>query len=43
VIDHGWQADEFIEGHYSDLSANASHNFIVNNAFFDCLVEAVKL
>lgn len=43
VIDHGWQADEFIEGHYSDLSSNASNNVIINNAFFDCLVEAVKL
>lgn len=43
VIDHGWQADEFIQGHYSDLSSNVTSNAIITNAFFDCLVEAVKL
>lgn len=42
VIDHGWQADDFIDGHYSNLSSNGSNDVIVNNAFFDCLVEAVK-
>lgn len=42
VIDHGWQADEFIEGHYSDLSSNVHNNVIITNAFFDCLVQAVK-
>ena len=42
VIDHGWQKDDFIDGHYSDLSSNKSDVMVTNNAFFDCVVEAVK-
>lgn len=42
VIDHGWQADDFIAGHYSSLSSNQSNDVIINNAFFDCVVDAVK-
>lgn len=42
VIDHGWQKDDFIDGHYSSLSSNKSDVMVTNNAFFDCVVEAVK-
>ena len=42
VIDHGWQKEDFIEGHYSDLSSHKSDVMVTNNAFFDCAVEVVK-
>lgn len=42
VIDHGWQKEDFIDGHYNSLSSHVSNDVIVNNAFFDCVVEAVK-
>ena len=42
VIDHGWQKEDFIEGHYSDLSSHKSDVMVTNNAFFDCVVEVVK-
>ena len=42
VIDHGWQKDDFIEGHYSDLSSHKSDVMVTNNAFFDCAVEVAK-
>lgn len=43
MIDHGWVEDEFIEGHYQDLSSRATSDFIINNAYFDCLVQAEKV
>lgn len=42
VIDHGWQKDDFIEGHYSDLSSHKSDVMVTNNAFLDCAVEVAK-
>lgn len=42
VIDHGWQADQFIEGHYNDLSSNYTWDAIPSNGWFDCLVEVER-
>ena len=43
VIDHGWVEDEFIEGHYQDLSSRTTSHAVINNAYFDCLVQAEKV
>ncbi|RDB63966.1 dehydrogenase [Gordonibacter sp. 28C] len=43
VIDHGWQDDQFIEGHYSDLSAAYVDQAIPGPAWFDCLCEVEKV
>lgn len=43
VIDHGWQGDQFIDGHYSDLSNRYVDAAIPGPAWFDCLCEAEKI
>ena len=43
VISHGWEGDQFIEGHYQDLTSNRIGCIAVNNSFFDCLVEVEKM
>lgn len=43
VIDHGWQGDQFIEGHYSDLSNRYVDAAIPGPAWFDCLCEVEKV
>lgn len=42
VMDHGWEGDQFIDGHYNDLSSRASNRVIPNANFFDCLCEIEK-
>lgn len=41
-IPHGWQEDQFVEGHYTDLTNRASHPFDSNDCYYDCLVEVSK-
>jgi len=43
VMPKGWQQDQFIEGHYSDLTSRYSHPALVNNCWFDTLVEVKKV
>lgn len=38
-IPHGWGYDQFIEGHYQDLTTNATHNYDGNECYYDCLCE----
>lgn len=35
----GWQRDQFIEGHYQDLTFSKAHGFCANSPYFDVLVE----
>jgi anaerobic selenocysteine-containing dehydrogenase len=42
-IPHGWQSDQFIEGHYQDLTSNVINSFIPTGSFTDALVEVKKL
>ncbi|KTE92440.1 hypothetical protein AT727_19775 [Desulfitobacterium hafniense] len=41
-IPHGWQKDQYIEGHYQDLTSNVVNPLYVNNAYFDTLVQIEK-
>lgn len=41
-LPHGWQADQFVAGHYQDLTTRATHPFDCNDNFFDCLCEVEK-
>ncbi|MDR1014910.1 MAG: molybdopterin-dependent oxidoreductase [Coriobacteriales bacterium] len=43
VIDHGWERDNFIDGHYSDLSSCASWPRYEQDNWFDCLCEMEKV
>lgn len=43
VMDHGWEADQFIDGHYQDLTSRYVHPAIANNNYFDCLVNVTKM
>jgi hypothetical protein len=43
VIDHGWERDSYIAGHYSDLSGSESWPRYAQNNWFDCLVAVEKL
>lgn len=43
MMDHGWQEDQFIEGHYQDLTSRAVHPAIANNNYFDCLADITKM
>jgi molybdopterin-containing oxidoreductase family molybdopterin binding subunit len=38
-IPHGWQKDQFIEGHYQDLTSIATHPFDQNGNYWDGLCE----
>lgn len=42
-IPHGWQGNQFIEGHYQDLSPGFLHPFTASAIFFDSLVEVQKV
>lgn len=39
VLPKGWQEDQFVEGHYSDLTSRYMEPNIANNYFFDALCE----
>jgi molybdopterin-containing oxidoreductase family molybdopterin binding subunit len=39
VLPKGWQEDQFIEGHYSDLTSRHMNPVCANNYFFDSLCE----
>ena len=41
-IPHGWQADQFIEGHYGDLLNRTVSPWVNNNNYNDVLVEIEK-
>ncbi|MCI8366164.1 MAG: molybdopterin-dependent oxidoreductase [Eggerthellaceae bacterium] len=41
-LPHGWQADQFIAGHYQDLTSRACDPFDCNDNYFDCLCEVEK-
>ena len=41
-IPHGWQADQFIEGHAQDLTNIYMNDFCSNSAFYDFLCEVEK-
>ncbi|MDR1185145.1 MAG: molybdopterin-dependent oxidoreductase, partial [Coriobacteriales bacterium] len=43
IIDHGWEKDQFIDGHYSDLSSLACHAAFPNTCYFDVLCEVEKV
>ncbi|MBQ9953955.1 MAG: molybdopterin-dependent oxidoreductase [Eggerthellaceae bacterium] len=43
VIDHGWERDGYIEGHYSDLATSESWPRFEQSNWFDCLVEMEKV
>ncbi len=43
VIDHGWERDNFIDGHYSDLSSCTSWPRFEQDNWFDCLCEMEKV
>lgn len=43
VIDHGWERDSYIEGHYSDLSTCESWPRYEQDNWFDCLVKMEKV
>ncbi len=41
-LPHGWEADQFIEGHYQDLTPRASNPVDDNECYFDCLCQVEK-
>lgn len=41
-IDHGWQDDQFVQGHYQDVTSYYSGNVFANNCYHDCMVQAEK-
>lgn len=41
-MDHGWQDDQFVQGHYQDVTSNYSGNVFGNNCYHDCMVQAEK-
>lgn len=41
-IDHGWQDEQFVQGHYQDVTSNYSGNVFGNNCYHDCMVEVEK-
>jgi molybdopterin-containing oxidoreductase family molybdopterin binding subunit len=41
-IPHGWQAEQFIEGHSQDLTNVTMNDFCSNSAFYDFLCEVEK-
>ncbi len=41
-VPHGWQSDQFIEGHYANLTSSAYNPICVNGCFNDSLVEVEK-
>ncbi len=42
-IPKGWQEDQYIEGHYQDLTNHLSHPVTENNSYFDVLVQVEKI
>lgn len=38
-IPHGWQADQFVKGHYQDLCHSKINPVNLNSPYFDVLVE----
>lgn len=38
-MDHGWQDEQFVQGHYQDVTSNFSGNVFANNCYHDCMVE----
>ena len=43
MIDHGWQQDSFIDGHYSDLTCKDSWPRVEQQNWFDCLCQMEKV
>lgn len=43
VVDHGWEAEHYIDGHYSDLSGSFSWPRFEQCNWFDCLVQMEKV
>ncbi|WP_139651722.1 molybdopterin-containing oxidoreductase family protein [Raoultibacter phocaeensis] len=41
-LPHGWQADQFIAGHYQDLTSCMTHPFDCNDNYYDCLCEVER-
>lgn len=41
-LPHGWQADQFVAGHYQDLTTRVTDAFDCNDNYFDCLCEVEK-
>lgn len=42
IAPKGWEEDQFIKGHYSDLTSRAYNPVCPNNCFFDALIELEK-
>lgn len=43
VVPKGWQVDQYIDGHYQDLTSRVSHEACINHCFYDALVEVEKV
>lgn len=43
IMDHGWQEDQFIEGHYNSLTSVYTHPRYPAGCFFDSLVDIEKV
>lgn len=41
-VPHGWQENQFIDGHYQNLTSNVTHPFDSNENYYDCLCEVEK-
>lgn len=42
VMDHGWDWNQFKEGHYSDLTSIENNRYIPNQNYFDQLIQIEK-
>lgn len=42
IAPKGWEEDQFIKGHYSNLTSRTFNPFTPNNCFFDALIEIEK-
>ena len=42
ILPKGWEADQFVKGHYSDLTASPFNPTVPNNCYYDALCEVEK-
>ena len=42
IVPKGWEEDQFVAGHYADLTSHVFNPTVPNNCFFDALCEVEK-
>lgn len=42
-MDHGWQDEQFIDGHYQNLTSRKTSYVFANNCYHDCMADVEKI